>query len=488
MTAAATVHGGLACVLACGAAGCLALATGRTEVHVELAPAVEHSDVVAIDGAVPRRVLAVQVRGPTVQARLADHRSCLRHASARTDRLAVARRVYPDWMAAVAIAEAAVGAALGAGGSLVAPSPSATAVAITVGAALAVDALATGLARAGLWHRGPVPESLQPWIEQLPPRIEPCGVDLAQGATAEVHGRRGAARAWTDGRGLATFDVRAWPAGLFPYAAPIAQVHCAGCDPVEVYLDATTSAALVRARRDPDDFLAWLDAHPDAPQAHDIRRERDRLLRAIADQQEDALRQARRAADDGDLLLAARFARDCTHLARVPAPACERLLAHIDDRFVQQQIAVGDLALARGLWQAARDAQYRCRLVDRERPACGELGRRIDLAQLRAHRLAFEAAVLRGDPGAAERAVHGILQIAPDTPLAADAQARLDGLRRTVAQQHADELAGRASRWIRKRKWARALVLLQACQALTLADTRACAALAGRLPKGIGVP
>ncbi len=464
--------------------GCLALTAGRIETRVQTGPTALTSELVPLEGALPRRAVQVQVQGPHVLAQVSDARSCVRHVVAQRPRTAVARVHYPSWMPWVAAAEALAGAG-GFAFAALARSDTGASAAAAAGASLVGDALATTLAWLGVWQRPP-PVALPAEVDHLPPRVEVCGVDLPVGATVEAHSRRGLVQRLTDGRGEAAFDMRAWPAGQFPYGAPLATVRCAGCEPVEVYVDATTAAALVRARNDPDDLAAWLDLHPTAADARAVRRQRDQLLRAIADQQDDALRQARRAMDDGDLVLAARLARGCVQVARVPAPACERLLAQIDDRFVQQQLVLGEAAIARQQWQAARDAHYRCRLVDRDRPACSALGQRLDLAQLRAQRLAFEVAMQRQDLPAAERAAHAILQLASDTPLAADTQQRLDALRRGLAQRMADELASRASRWVRKRKWARALVVLQACQAIALADTRACAALAERLPKGVG--
>ncbi len=481
----------LACILAIMAPGCLALVGGRAEIHELRSVEQATNRLVRLNEGPLRRQLSVEQRGPLVQVQLADQHTCLREITLRRTRTAVTTVRYPPLVRAAMAAEAVAGllglltVTTNHGG---ATADATGTVLAAFGVGLGVNALADWLAVAGVWNRPEPPRALPDLVEAASPRLEACGIDLPQGATVQAHSASYRAQTWTDANGRAQFDVRRWPAGQFPYGAPLASLHCAGCDPVDVYLDATTGVALVRARNDPDDFAAWLDIHRTAPDAPAVRLLRDRLLRAIADQQDDALRQARRAVDDGDLVLAARLARGCVQVARVPAPPCERLLAQIDDRFVQQQMALGDAAIARGAWQAARDAHYRCRLVDRERPACAQLGHRLAMAQLRAQRQAFEASLVRNDVAAATRALQGILQFASDTPLAVDAQARLDSLQRTLAQRTVDDLARRAERWIRKRKWARALVVLQACQSVGLADTRACAAQVVRLPKGFAGP
>ncbi len=393
-------------------------------------PPVAYHSQTALADAPLRRHLQVTTVGLQVRASVIDHRLCVALGGTRTTQFAVTDLHYgaPAWLAWAG--ELAVGAAVVASQVAgLAPRSAAGDGLAAAGATLVVAAIVDAALMASAALR-PADRVLPAIDVAAVPALVTCGRPLPAETTVTLHSDRGAISAPTDPSGTAVFDAAQWPAAAFPYALPLAKAHCELAEPQPVVLQASAAATLVLARSDLDDMETWLYLHPGDRQRGAVQTARDHLQNRQRAEQRQALAQARQALADEDLALAATAARRCRDASQLPAPACDALLRLVNDRFIERQLALAQTAIRAGHWQAARDAHYRCQLVDRERPGCLQLALAIDAAELAAHR--------------------------------------------RVAQATADSLADKASDYTRRRKWPWALVLLQRCLELSTADVSRC--------------
>ena len=479
----AAVFVGLVPLLVCQ---CIGLSAARTRSEVVVGDRQPLAESTLLDSDGPRRKIYLDVNGLLAKVAVVDETLCVQRTGTKISRSLQQTTDYGPLAYAATAVQAAIGLAAA---TLAVTQTDGENPAQRIGlAALAgwwlVDAAASAAIIWRGWPRHAAVE-LPSELEMKTPQLVVCATDLPAGVTIAAHSSRNLIAATTDELGRVQWDVGSWPAHQFPYTSPIATVHCPGCQPVDVFLDATPAAQLVVARQDLDDLSNWLRNHRGAPDTARVTQAHQRLLRRVRDQQEDGLRRARKALEEGDLVQAATHARQCTQLARLPAPACERLLQQIDDQFVQVQLTLAKAAIAKEQWQLARDAHYRCRLVDRDRPSCLELGKRIDSWQQQSIAAEFTRAVVRKDLATAQQALLAYLQISTNEGVTEEMQARLGQLRQQLAQDRVEQLVRRAGQWIRKRKWARALVVLEACLATADAKTAACAALWTKLPPAL---
>jgi hypothetical protein len=285
-------------------------------------------------------------------------------------------RSYPRWTWGIAAGEAAV--AVGAWqiadqnwlGERNAPLLWATA-AIAAAAAAVDTVAASGWLSAEQSRPAATLQEFEEW------RVVQCGRTLLPAAAFAVHGGRADWPAAVDLSGRATLDLSTLPERSFPYQTPFAELSCDGCRRVALAIDPEAGAQLVLARRDVDDLDTWLALHASSALRPQVRAAHRQLLDDQARARQHALRAAQSAYDQGDLGAAAQAVRGCQSLARTPAPACDALGRLIEDRFAQQQLALGRQAVARGDLDQAEAALYRCSVLDAQRPACGELQRLI---------------------------------------------------------------------------------------------------------------
>lgn len=454
---------------------CVALTTAQPGGRALTEPAQTVADSAPFLLAEPRRSAQLQWRDLRLRVGLRDDLLCVQNRATRAERRWQAEVAFPRWAWLAAAGQLAGGLA---GAWLLRDRPAAAA-----GVALAIggDAAASVALMAGLYPLPP-PLALPPLETRELPQLAVCGTDLPQGVTVEVAGGRGRAVEQTGPDGAAYFDAAQWPAVQFPYGEPIAAVQCAHCLPLPLFLPASAAAAWLVARGQLPDLQAWLRLHPADPETAAVAAARDRLHADLAAQQAAALQQARRYFAAHDWLAAAAAVRQCLQVRELANAACEQLAADIDARFTARQVSLCEEACARRDWPAAEQAHYRCLLVDRQGPACGRIAQTIAAARLAAARSDLVQALKNRELSSARRHLAVLEGLAGDEAAKVPLRAAVDALARDLGQRQADELAQRARKWLAKRKWARAQVLLEQCLATADAATARCAALWKKLP------
>lgn len=362
-------------VSVCLSTGCAAAWSGQPQLRTEAGAAGWSETSAPLHGDSVREI-EVAVSGLRAEVTAAAVQRCVVQRMRQVPRTEISWTSYPRWAWGIAAGEAAVAAGawqladqnwLGERNA-----PLLWASAAISAAAAAVDAVAaSGWLSREQTRPAPPLQELEDW------RVVHCGRTLLPAAAFAVHGGRADWPAAVDLSGRATLDLSALPERSFPYQAPFAELSCDGCRRVALVISPEAGAQLVLARRDVDDLDTWLILHPSSAMRPQVAAAYRQLLDDQARARQHALRAAQSAYDQGDLGAAAQAVRGCQSLARTPAPACDALGRLIEDRFAQQQLALGRQAVARGDLDQAEAALYRCSVLDAQRPACGELQRLI---------------------------------------------------------------------------------------------------------------
>ncbi len=362
-------------VSVCLSAGCAAAWSGQAQLRMATGAAgwSESSSPLRDDSV---REIEVAVSGLRAEVTAAAVQRCVVQRMRQVPRTEISWTSYPRWTWGIAAGEAAV--AVGAWQMAdqnrqgERSTPLLWASAAMAAAAAAVDAVAaSGWLSREQSRPAPPLQELEDW------RVVQCGRTPLPAAAFAVHGGRADWPAAVDLSGRATLDLSVLPERSFPYQTPFAELSCDGCRRVALAISPEAGAQLVLARRDVDDLDTWLILHASSAMRPQVAAAYRQLLDDQARARQHALRAAQSAYDQGDLGAAAQAVRGCQSLARTPAPACDALGRLIEDRFVQQQLALGRLAVARGDLDQAEAALYRCSVLDAQRPACGELQRLI---------------------------------------------------------------------------------------------------------------
>lgn len=355
----------------CLSTGCAAVWSGQTQQRIATGAAGWSETSSPLHGDSVREI-EVAVSGLRAEVSLAAVQRCVVQRMRQVPRTEISWTSYPRWAWGIAAGEAAVAAGawqladqnwLGERNA-----PLLWASAAIAAAAAAVDAVAaSGWLSREQTRPAPPLQELEDW------RVVHCGRTPIPAAPFAVHGGRADWPGAVDLSGRATLDLLALPERSFPYQTPFAELSCDGCRRVALAIAPEAGAQLVLARRDIDDLDTWLVLHASNGLHPQVAAARKQLLDDQARARQTALRAAQSAYDQGDLGAAAQAVRGCQSLARTPAPACDALGRLIEDRFAQQQLALGRQAVAKGDLDQAEAALYRCTVLDAQRPACGEL-------------------------------------------------------------------------------------------------------------------
>ena len=445
---------------------CLARWSAEVRSTVVEGQAVPFAQSVVLADAPPHRKLVVQTKGLRVSAQVTDLTLCVEHRGMRIARTQHSETDFPAWAWAAWATEVAV---VGGAGWLAAGATARDGVPEAVGSVAGPAAIGLGIAAIVEltqllgWGHAPRDEPLPPKETLQPPTLVVCGRTTPAGIAVTAASEHTAVQAYTVGDS-ADFDAATWPATGFPYAAPFAKIHCERAESLPLFLHPAAAAGLVLARNGLHDLETWLYLHGGDPAAVAVGRRRDAHLAQLRALQEEALREARLAFGEGDLTAAAGAARRCLSVAHLAAPACQRMLLAVDDQFIVQQLAAGRSALVRQDFAAAARAVYRCLLVDRTRPSCLAFQAEAAAAEKALAVKTLYAAIAAADAPAARAALDRCLQISTDDSEAPAWRAALATLENRLAVVELQTLHRRGKAWLRQRKWARALVLLDSCR------------------------
>lgn len=451
-----------------GAQGCAWLVPTRIEAALEQERTERFVNTSRVADSL-QTIWTADVEGLQVRLRAATQERCLAEQGRRIAQVKRTTQQTQAWAWAVWSAEV-----LGLGALVANRQPGTDSWALALALPVAVDALL--LARTPRGERTEPAETLT-LVDAV--QVSPCEHNPRAGLAVHIRGDRGERVERTDPSGQLLLLPATWPRAAFPYQQPLATATCVDCPSLPIALTAEDGATLVLSRNELEDYENWILLHGTTARAGEVTRARDAeavRLRALAHRHLEA---ARLALGQGELMSAAAAVRACQQVSRLPTPDCDALLQTIIDTFVGRQLVDGEAAARRADLPALEVAAYRCRLMERQRPACARLDTLLTQARASVLQARMTKAIHSQDLAQARAAAEQCLTWLGAAEVCARLTAQLEKAQDAQRKAQASQLAAQAWRAWSRRQRAQACELANQCLTLEPAAPR-CRKLAER--------